>query len=435
MSLMLAAMLVIGSLVPVSAATNTKTTTAVQSKSTVTQTADEPAEHPTLRRFNIGGLNIRFKKQTVTDEFLGQDKQVKSLQATGYRKKVTLTWAPVDNSLGIDGYIIARKYVRNSRYREIKKVNAATTTYTDLTATVKNDYYQYVVVAYKKVNGQYMVAQPSPAAGALTTKSKLKNVYTFDIDNLASVAAVMAGRGITPVVSFGKKPYSTEITWTSSNPAVASVDSTGRIVGVKAGTAVLTGRTHTGSTVSTNVTVFNRGTAQSMIDVMRAWLGYSYYNKKHRGIVDIYNTANPLPSGYRMGYWDAWCDCAVSAAALVTGNADKTGMECGVGRHVKIFKQKGIWLEGCKVTPKPGDLVVFNWYPRNKNGASHIGLVEKVEGNVVTTIEGNRGIGVCDRRTYTIGWKYVKGYARPKYQTTVTPVTPESSAAPAAPAN
>ena len=43
---------------------------------------------------------------------------------------------------------------------------------------------------------------------------------------------------------------------------------------------------------------------------------------------------------------------------------------------------------------KPGDLVLFNWQG-NKSFAQHIGIVESVNGDTITTIEGNTSVN-CD---------------------------------------
>src|SRR5699024_6445297 len=74
------------------------------------------------------------------------------------------------------------------------------------------------------------------------------------------------------------------------------------------------------------------------------------------------------------------------------------------------FKNKGIWRGLAK--PVPGDIVVFDW---QKNGwADHIGFVEAVNGNTITTIEGNTSRHVA-RRTYAWNDWRIAGYARPKY--------------------
>ena len=155
-----------------------------------------------------------------------------------------------------------------------------------------------------------------------------------------------------------------------------------------------------------------------MIDTFTAWVGYNRINGYQNGIIDIYNSITPWPSGYKMKYKDAWCDATVTAAAIKTGNVERIGRECSVPRHIKIFQKLGIWEEDGTITPKPGDIIVYSWkkfkQPNNAS-ASHIGLVVKVEGNQITAIEGNRGIGVVDYRTMKVGWGCIRGYARPNY--------------------
>jgi hypothetical protein len=93
------------------------------------------------------------------------------------------------------------------------------------------------------------------------------------------------------------------------------------------------------------------------------------------------------------------------------------GTECGVERHVELFKKAGIWTEDGSIRPKPGDIIVFNWdvsQQPNDGFADHIGMVERVEGDIIHTIEGNAG-GEVRRRTYHVGEGCIRGYARPKY--------------------
>ena len=128
----------------------------------------------------------------------------------------------------------------------------------------------------------------------------------------------------------------------------------------------------------------------------------------------------PLPAGYLMRYSDEWCDACISAAAIKAGCADLIGRECGVGRHLDIFKQKGIWLEDGTIVPKPGDIIIFSYYngtsQPNNAGASHIGIVERVINGEIVTIEGNTSESVA-RRWYALGHWSIRGFARPKYAT------------------
>ncbi|GMN96901.1 glucosaminidase domain-containing protein [Blautia wexlerae] len=158
-------------------------------------------------------------------------------------------------------------------------------------------------------------------------------------------------------------------------------------------------------------------TAESVLDVMRGWLGYSEANGKFREIIDLYNSVKPLPRGYVVQYSDEWCDTCVSAAGIRAGCSELIGRECGVEEHVKIFKKLGIWIEDGTITPKPGYVIVYNWDKAtqpNDGYSDHIGFVEKVSDGNVTAIEGNRGEMVA-RRKIPLGWGYIRGYADPKY--------------------
>ena len=162
-------------------------------------------------------------------------------------------------------------------------------------------------------------------------------------------------------------------------------------------------------------------TAESVLDVMRGWLGFSEANGKFKEIIDLYNSVKPLPRGYAVQYSDEWCDTCVSAAGIRAGCSDLIGRECGVEEHVKIFKKLGIWIEDGTITPEPGYVIVYNWdkaAQSNDGYSDHIGFVEKVSGGMVTAIEGNRGEKV-DRRVIPLGWGYIRGYAAPQYEKAV----------------
>lgn len=158
-------------------------------------------------------------------------------------------------------------------------------------------------------------------------------------------------------------------------------------------------------------------TAQDVLNVMRSWIGFSEANGKFKQIIDLYNSHKPLARGYAVKYTDEWCDTTVSAAAIKAGAVDLIGTECGCEKHVDIFKAKGIWIEDGTITPQPGDIILYNWddgTQPNDGYSDHIGYVESVSGNTITTIEGNKGEAV-GRRTLTVGAGNIRGYARPKY--------------------
>ena len=171
-------------------------------------------------------------------------------------------------------------------------------------------------------------------------------------------------------------------------------------------------------------------TAQDVLNVMRSWIDYSEANGKFKQIIDLYNSHKPLARGYEVKYSDEWCDTTVSAAAIKAGVVDLIGTECGCEQHIKIFINKGIWIEDGTITPKPGDIILYNWDDAtqpNDGYSDHIGYVENVSGRTITLIEGNKGEAVA-RREIPVGWGYIRGYARPKYSSGGTvPSTPTPS--------
>lgn len=161
-------------------------------------------------------------------------------------------------------------------------------------------------------------------------------------------------------------------------------------------------------------------TAEDVIKVMQGWLGYSESDGRFRQIIDLYNSVSPLPRGYKVRYTDEWCDTTVSAAGIKAGCSDLIGRECSCTAHIRILKEKGIWIEDGTVTPHPGDLIFYNWSDStqpNDGDVDHVGIVEKVYGGYITAIEGNRHSEVA-RRMIPVGWGYIRGFGRPKYMST-----------------
>lgn len=174
-------------------------------------------------------------------------------------------------------------------------------------------------------------------------------------------------------------------------------------------------------------------TAQDLLNVARGWLGCNERDGSFKKIIDLYNATKPLPRGYAVRYSDEWCDTFVSACAIKAGCADIIGRECGCEQHVNIFKQMGIWIEDGTITPKAGDIILYNWdtgVQPNNGYSDHIGIVESVNGYTITVIEGNMSERV-GRRNIRIGHGNIRGYARPRYahsgNTPVQPSKPNKS--------
>ena len=148
-------------------------------------------------------------------------------------------------------------------------------------------------------------------------------------------------------------------------------------------------------------------------------IGVETGTPEHLKLVKDYNSIYPLPVGYPVKNTDDWCDVFVTTVFQREGLSHLIGRECGVERHIQIFKNLGIWNEDGASTPKSGDIITFNWdqdYQQNDGFADHIGIVEYVENGLIHTIEGNSGdVGTVKRNVYRIGHGNIRGFATPRY--------------------
>lgn len=105
----------------------------------------------------------------------------------------------------------------------------------------------------------------------------------------------------------------------------------------------------------------------------------------------------------------AWCHMFVSWCASKAGIPQSViPKTASTDEGMAWFKGRGHFKYKGKYTPKRGDLVYF------KTGRSHVGIVEKVTGSTLHTIEGNSSDKVA-RRTYPLSEKTITGYGVPEY--------------------
>ena len=165
-------------------------------------------------------------------------------------------------------------------------------------------------------------------------------------------------------------------------------------------------------------------TAGKLLKIAAAEIGYK--EKKTNSQLDN-TTANAGNANYTKyardlaaaGYYQAskqgyaWCDMFVDWCFLqLCGNKAKAEeMICQTGLYgagcewsAKYYKEQGRFFTS---NPQPGDQIFFDDY-------AHTGIVEKIVGDVITTIEGNTSDQVA-RRTYSISSRSIEGYGRPKY--------------------
>ena len=113
-----------------------------------------------------------------------------------------------------------------------------------------------------------------------------------------------------------------------------------------------------------------------------------------------------------------WCACFVSWCANECGYLDAGVIpkfaSCSIG--IQWFRERGLWQDG-SYEPRPGDLIFFDWDDEDEGqdgAADHVGIVEKVDGGIVYTVEGNSG-NACRERQYAIGHAEIYGYGTPAY--------------------
>lgn len=159
----------------------------------------------------------------------------------------------------------------------------------------------------------------------------------------------------------------------------------------------------------------------------RSWLGCKESNGSHKKIIDLYNSHKPLARGYPVKYTDAWCSTFASVVAIACGLTDIIPTECGCEKHIQLFKRFGSWEENDAYVPKPADYIFYDW---DDNGvgectgaADHIGIVETVNGNSMTIIEGNMSNAV-GRRNLKVNARYIRGYGIPNYARKATSTGP-----------
>ena len=136
-------------------------------------------------------------------------------------------------------------------------------------------------------------------------------------------------------------------------------------------------------------------------------------------------------NGKKNGF--AWCDMFVDWCFLTAyGYANALRLlcqpeqSCGAGctYSLRYYRSKGqFYTNG----PKPGDQIFFG---TSLDNSTHTGIVEKVDGSTVYTIEGNSSDQVI-RRSYPLTSGRILGYGRPAYDAVketapvATPAEPE----------
>lgn len=162
-----------------------------------------------------------------------------------------------------------------------------------------------------------------------------------------------------------------------------------------------------------------------LVNYAKSYIGCKQGDAKHKRIIDIFNSINPLPDGWKMTYKASWCAAFTSACAHAC-NLDKIIPEsANCGTLITKAKKMKCWNENDNYTPLPGDLILYDWRDTgigdNKGAPDHVGIVADVDKSVIRIIEGNKGNNhECAYRIMSVGGKYIRGYIVPKYESIAT---------------
>ncbi len=130
---------------------------------------------------------------------------------------------------------------------------------------------------------------------------------------------------------------------------------------------------------------------------------------------EIGNHGSKYWKWYGVNYKMQWCCVFLSWIADENGLMDEyIPRFASVKVGSRYFESKNQLKLASKYTPKPGDIVFFD-YPSDYL-IDHVGLVEKVENGIVYTIEGNANSDYVKRKKYNIDSPYLYAYGVPDYK-------------------
>lgn len=172
---------------------------------------------------------------------------------------------------------------------------------------------------------------------------------------------------------------------------------------------------------------------QKYADIALSYLGCKESDGSHKKIIDIYNSVQPYPRGYKMKYTDAWCATYVTAMAIEAQLTDIIFRECGCEAMIKLYREAGRWTENDAYIPSTGDIIFYDWQDNgagdNVGGSDHVGIVVSVNDDIITVVEGNYSDSV-KKRTLQVNGKYIRGFGLPDYAKKATEKDPEPAPTP-----
>jgi len=123
--------------------------------------------------------------------------------------------------------------------------------------------------------------------------------------------------------------------------------------------------------------------AQDLLAVVRPELGYREKHGQRTKYGEWYAEHVDRDPVYKNA---PWCDMFIAWAADKAGVRDYVGTFAWTPSHARWFERQNAWSD----RPEPGALVFFDWSGSKEiKKIDHVGIVERVEGDRIHTIEAN----------------------------------------------
>ena len=268
------------------------------------------------------------------------------------------------------------------------------------------DYYEkytgktFDISGYTSSDGTYSIGDSSSSSSS-SSSSGLSGILSNVFSKVFSTAANSLTGAAKTVANwiFGSSDSS------SSSSSSYNIDNT------------VTGSTSGGGIAkSVDSSLYGKGTPEAFVKIAQSQLGVVEGNNNYTDYGKFTGTPN-----------SAWCAAFVSWAMnqAVGGDSNKlnTVLRGGKTAAVQTFWDRFKAANAMSSTPQVGDVVIYK-----NNGKSHTGLVESVDGNKITTIEGNTSGGsgfsanggMVARKSFDITdssskAKYLTGFGRPDW--------------------
>lgn len=151
-----------------------------------------------------------------------------------------------------------------------------------------------------------------------------------------------------------------------------------------------------------------------------SFVGVKRGSRKHKEIVKRFNALGI--SGEHATISSAWCSIFATVMMHDVGFTSKEApFDWNVGWMIAKARDLDVWIEADNYKPEVGDLIIYDWSDNGKGenttGASHIGIVYKVEKSFFYVVEGNKGTtSEVGTRKVAMNGQYIRGFIHLKHR-------------------